>query len=140
MRNTENLILTGFMGTGKTVVAFQRIAERNNVIVGTYGHAADGNLHTKMLLNPLSPESWKNGEKAVAEIFDAVIEVGGTVTGEHGVGISKAPYMQKERFEALKSMEIIKKALDPNDILNPGKLGEWKGSIIRYLRYPCRVD
>jgi glycolate oxidase len=123
----------------ETVVAFQKIAERNHVIVGTYGHAADGNLHTKMLLDPLSSESWKNGEKAVAEIFDAVIDVGGTVTGEHGVGISKAPYMQKERAQALKSMEIIKKALDPNDILNPGKLGEWKGSIIQYLRYPCKT-
>jgi glycolate oxidase len=124
----------------ETVVAFQKIAERNHVIVGTYGHAADGNLHTKMLLDPLSPESWKNGEKAVGEIFDAVIAVGGTVTGEHGVGISKAPYMQKERVQALRSMELIKKALDPNDILNPGKLGEWKGSIIRYLRYPCKTN
>ncbi|MDD1766002.1 MAG: FAD-binding oxidoreductase [Methanomassiliicoccales archaeon] len=123
----------------ETVVAFQKIAERNHVIIGTYGHAADGNLHTKMLLDPLSPDSWKNGEIAVGEIFDTVIEVGGTVTGEHGVGISKAPYMQKERAEALKAMELIKKALDPNDILNPGKIMEWKGSIIQYLRYPCEI-
>ncbi len=123
----------------ETVVAFQKIAERNHVIIGTYGHAADGNLHTKMLLDPLSPDSWKNGEIAVGEIFDTVIEVGGTVTGEHGVGISKAPYMQKERAEALNAMELIKKALDPNDILNPGKIMEWKGSIIQYLRYPCEI-
>ncbi|MCQ5375120.1 MAG: FAD-binding oxidoreductase [Methanomassiliicoccales archaeon] len=122
----------------ETVVAFQKIAERNNVIVGTYGHAADGNLHTKMLLNPLSEESWKNGEKAVAEIFEAVIAVGGTVTGEHGVGISKAPYMKKERESILGVMKAIKQTLDPNNILNPGKLMEWEGSIIRYLRYPCR--
>ncbi|MEM2943480.1 MAG: FAD-binding oxidoreductase [Methanomassiliicoccales archaeon] len=121
----------------ETVVAFQKIAERNHVIIGTYGHAADGNLHTKMLLNPLSEESWKNGEKAVAEIFDAVIAVGGTVTGEHGVGISKAPYMQKERRDTLALMKTIKQALDPNNILNPGKLMEWNGSIIKYLRYPA---
>lgn len=120
----------------ETVVAFQEIAQRNNVIVGTYGHAADGNLHTKMLLDPLSPDSWRNGEKAVGEIFDAVIAVGGTVTGEHGVGISKAPYMQKERAESLEAMMRVKCAFDPNNILNPGKLMDWKGSIIQHLRYP----
>jgi len=59
------------------------------------------------------------------------------VTGEHGVGISKAPYMQKERKEALKSMKAIKQALDPNGILNPGKIMDWEGSILRNLRYPC---
>ncbi len=121
------------------VVAFREIAERNNVLVGTYGHAADGNLHTKMLLDPLSEESWRNGEKAVGEIFDTVIELGGTVTGEHGVGISKAPWMKKERASALKTFKTIKNALDPRNILNPGKLMDWEGSIIQHLRYPSRV-
>ena len=119
------------------VVAFQAIAKRNGVIVGTYGHAADGNLHTKMLLDPTSEDYWQRGEKAVGEIFDAVISLGGTVTGEHGVGISKAPYFQKERASALGTMSAIKKALDPNNIMNPGKLQEWEGCIIRHLRYPC---
>lgn len=68
----------------EAVVAFGQIAEKNHVVIGTYGHAADGNLHTKMLLNPESPESWRNGEKAVAEIFDTCVKLGGTVTGEHG--------------------------------------------------------
>ncbi len=85
----------------EAVVAFGRIASKNHVVIGTYGHAADGNLHTKMLLDPESPEAWKNGEKAVAEIFDVCIALGGTVTGEHGVGISKAPYFQKERGGAV---------------------------------------
>jgi glycolate oxidase len=119
------------------VVAFQEIAERNKVLVGTYGHAADGNLHTKMLLDAEDAESWKNGEIAVGEIFDKCIELGGTVTGEHGVGISKAPWMQKERATALQAMEMIKKALDPKNILNPGKLQQWDGSILTKLRYPC---
>lgn len=123
----------------EAVVAFQRIAERNEILLGTYGHAADGNLHTKMLLDPLSPQAWRNGERAVGEIFDTVIELGGTVTGEHGVGISKAPWMQKERASALRTMATIKRAMDPKNILNPGKLMEWEGSIIRYLRYPCEV-
>jgi glycolate oxidase len=119
------------------VVAFQAIAKRNGVIVGTYGHAADGNLHTKMLLDPTSEDYWQRGEKAVGEIFDAVISLGGTVTGEHGVGISKAPYMARERPQALETMRVLKRAMDPNNILNPGKMMDWEGSIIRMLRYPC---
>jgi len=122
----------------EAVVAFHKIAEDNQVIVGTYGHAADGNLHTKMLLDPCSEDSWKRGERAVGQIFDAVISLGGTVTGEHGVGMSKAPYMMRERPDAWRTMLAIKKTLDPQDILNPGKLMQWEGGIIRDLRYPCR--
>ncbi|KAF5043093.1 hypothetical protein DSECCO2_505830 [anaerobic digester metagenome] len=120
------------------VVAFHKIAEENQVIVGTYGHAADGNLHTKMLLDPCSEDSWRRGERAVGQIFDVVISLGGTVTGEHGVGISKAPYMMRERPDAWRTMLAIKRAMDPQDILNPGKLMQWEGGIIRDLRYPCR--
>lgn len=121
----------------EAVGAFQRIAEENGVIVGTYGHAADGNLHTKMLVEPYSEESWKAGERAVGQIYDKVLELGGTVTGEHGVAITKAPYMQKERADSLDAMRAIKKALDPNDIMNPGKIFDWEGSIISHLRYPA---
>jgi glycolate oxidase len=124
----------------KAVKAFQEIAEKNGVIVGTYGHAADGNLHTKMLLDPKSKTYWENAEKAVSEIFDAVLELGGTVTGEHGVAISKAPYMQKERPTALATMKAIKQALDPNNIMNPGKMMDWEGSIISHLRYEIETD
>jgi glycolate oxidase len=121
----------------EAVVAFQKIAANNGVIVGTYGHAADGNLHTKMLVEPTSEDSWKRGEKAVGEIYDKVLELGGTVTGEHGVSITKAPYMKKERADSLSTMKAIKKALDPNNIMNPGKMFDWEGSIIKYLRYPA---
>jgi glycolate oxidase len=121
----------------EAVVAFHRIAEENQVIVGTYGHAADGNLHTKMLLDPCSEEAWRRGERAVGQIFDTVISLGGTVTGEHGVGMSKAPYMMRERPDAWRTMLTLKKALDPQNIMNPGKLMQWEGGIIRNLRYPC---
>jgi glycolate oxidase len=122
----------------KAVVAFQKIAERNGIIVGTYGHASDGNLHTKVLVDPWSKSSWAAAEKAVGEIFDTTIALGGTVTGEHGTGISKAPYMQKERASALKTMIAIKRALDPNNIMNPHKMFDWEKSIIYSLRYPVR--
>ncbi|MEM0449905.1 MAG: FAD-binding oxidoreductase [Methanomassiliicoccales archaeon] len=123
----------------QAVVAFQRIASKYDVIIGTYGHAGDGNLHTKMLLDPTSKQHWEKAEKAVSEIYETVISLGGTVTGEHGVGISKAPFMAKERAEVLHTMRAIKNALDPNNIMNPGKLMEWEGSIIRHLRYPCEL-
>ncbi|MDD3398267.1 MAG: FAD-binding oxidoreductase [Candidatus Methanomethylophilaceae archaeon] len=119
------------------VVAYQRIAEKYDVTVATYGHAADGNLHTKMLLDPNDADSWQRGEKAVDEIFEATLALGGSVTGEHGVGISKAPNFHKERSSVIPTMVEIKKAMDPKNILNPGKLDQWEGSILRMLRYPC---
>ncbi len=119
------------------VAAYQEIADRNDVTVATYGHAADGNLHTKMLLDPCDADSWRRGEKAVDEIFAATLALGGSVTGEHGVGISKAPNFQRERESVIPVMVAIKKAMDPNNILNPGKLDQWEGSILRNLRYPC---
>jgi glycolate oxidase len=119
------------------VIAYQRIAEKYNVTVATYGHAADGNLHTKMLLNPLSADDWVRGEKAVNEIFDITVALGGSVTGEHGIGIAKAPDFQKERATSLTTIKAIKHAMDPNNILNPGKMEQWEGSILTNLRYPC---
>jgi len=115
---------------------FQEIAKKNGILIGTYGHAGDGNLHTKVLINPTAEGSWKRAEKAVDEIYRVVISLGGTVSGEHGIGISKAPWMQVERKDSLVVMEEIKKAIDPKNIMNPGKIMQWKGSIISYLRYP----
>ena len=120
------------------VTAYQQISDKYRVTVATYGHAADGNLHTKMLLDPLDKDEWDRGVAAVTEIFDKTIELGGTVTGEHGVGISKALDFQKERASVLSSIRAIKKAMDPNNILNPGKLEQWEGPILRNLRYPCK--
>lgn len=121
----------------EAVKAFKEIADKYKVIIATYGHASDGNLHTKMLIDPTNKDDWERGIKAVDEIFDVCIELGGTVTGEHGVGISKAPNFMKERASELSSIIAIKKAMDPKNILNPGKLEQWEGSILTHLRYPC---
>lgn len=121
----------------KAVKAFKEIAEKYNVTVATYGHASDGNLHTKMVIDPTDKDEWERGVKAVNEIFDVCIALGGTVTGEHGVGISKAPNFKKERQSELSTIIAIKKAMDPKNILNPGKLNQWEGSILTHLRYPC---
>ena len=123
----------------EAVVRFHQISKETGIIFGTYGHAADGNLHTKLLVNPTSAGSWKAAEETVGKIFKTVLELGGTVTGEHGVSITKAPYMMEERKDSLEVMKKIKRALDPNNIMNPGKIFDWEqGSVIKYLRYPVR--
>jgi len=115
---------------------FQEIAGEHGILVGTYGHAGDGNLHTKVLINPLEEGSWNRAEAAVDAIYSTVLELQGTVSGEHGIGISKAPWMQRERQDSLQLMHAIKKAVDPKNIMNPGKIMQWQGSIITHLRYP----
>ena len=110
---------------------FQEIAKKYDILIGTYGHAGDGNLHTKVLINPKKDEEWRRAEKAVDEIYKAVQRLGGIASGEHGIGITKSPWINGD----IKIMEKIKKALDPNNIMNPGKMGQWKGSIISHLRY-----
>ncbi|MDD4222408.1 MAG: FAD-binding oxidoreductase [Candidatus Methanomethylophilus sp.] len=122
----------------EAVAAFQRIAKAHNVTVATYGHASDGNLHTKMVLDPTDKGEWDRGVAAVGEIFDVCIKLGGTVTGEHGVGISKALSFQKERASELSSILAIKQAMDPENILNPGKAAQWRGNMLTHLRYPCK--
>jgi glycolate oxidase len=125
----------------QAVKAFNEISDRNRVVIATYGHASDGNLHTKLLLDPEKVDDWSRAETAVREVYDAVLELQGTVTGEHGVGMSKAPYFKKERETALATMAAIKKALDPNNIMNPGKIFQWEhDKIITTLRYPAEVD
>lgn len=121
----------------KAVKAFHDImAKYPGIYIPTYGHAGDGNLHTKFIMDPTDPKAWKNAEKANKEVFDAVLALGGTVSGEHGVAITKAPYFQKERAASLAAMRAIKKALDPNYILNPGKMYDWdKPTVSHYLRY-----
>ncbi|HEC77420.1 MAG TPA: FAD-binding protein [Thermoplasmatales archaeon] len=110
---------------------FQEIAKKYGIIVGTYGHAGDGNLHTKVLINPTDEESWKRAEKAVDEIYKAVHNLGGIASGEHGIGITKAPWINGD----VETMEKVKKALDPKNIMNPGKMEQWKEGIIAFLRY-----
>jgi glycolate oxidase len=120
----------------EAIKRFQEIARNHDILIGTYGHAGDGNLHTKVLINPLEKMSWKRAEAAVNDIYEAVIGLQGTVSGEHGIGISKAPWMQKERADTLAIMAAIKQVIDPHNIMNPGKIMQWQGSIINYLRYP----
>ena len=89
-----------------------------------FGHAGDGNLHPKVMYDSSDPNQVKRAGKAVDEIFRLTCQLGGTLTGEHGIGLSKAPYMTLEHDPVeMDVMRKIKKIFDPNNILNPGKMG-----------------
>jgi len=106
----------------ETAGKIHEIADRNHVIMTAYGHCGSGCMHTKILMDPTKETQWEDAKKAVSEVYDYVQSVGGTTSAEHGIGISKAPAFKKEKFNSLPTMRAIKKALDPNNILNPGKL------------------
>lgn len=101
----------------------EAIAERHNIQIAAYGHAGDGNLHPQILYDGYDPEQVKRKEAASAALFQLAVELGGTLSGEHGIGLSKAPFMTLEHDPvAMDVMRAIKRLFDPNNILNPGKM------------------
>jgi glycolate oxidase len=105
------------------VVEINKIAKKYNVPICTFGHAGDGNLHPTCTTDARDTEEIERVELAFAEIFEAAIRLGGTITGEHGVGMVKAPYLEwKVGAAGIEVMKGIKHAFDPNNIMNPGKI------------------
>ncbi|GAA0913764.1 FAD-binding oxidoreductase [Streptomyces thermoalcalitolerans] len=101
-----------------------RIADQYDLRIATFGHAGDGNLHPTCVLDPDDDEGADRAHLAFSEIFAAAIEMDGTITGEHGVGAAKLPYLTKRLGDdQVALLRRIKKAFDPAGILNPGKLG-----------------
>jgi glycolate oxidase len=98
------------------------IAKRNNVIMSAYGHCGSGLIHTKILMDTSNKEQWEDARHAVEEVYQYVHQIGGTTSGEHGIALSKAASWKKEKKDSLNMMKAIKQALDPHNILNPGKL------------------
>jgi glycolate oxidase len=99
------------------------IAEDHAIQIATFGHAGDGNLHPQILYDGYDPEQVKRMEGASADLFRLAIKLGGTLTGEHGIGLSKAPFMSLEHDETeMEVMRGLKRFFDPNNILNPGKM------------------
>jgi glycolate oxidase len=100
-----------------------KISEKHDIIIATLGHVGDGNLHPNLLFDKTDPEESKRAHAATGDLFQLCIDLGGTLTGEHGIGLAKAPYFPLEHdATSIGAMSAIKMALDPNNILNPGKM------------------
>jgi len=107
----------------RLVDKIKEAAEKYDLHICTFGHAGDGNLHPTCLTDVRHTEEIERVEKAFDEIYEETIRLGGTITGEHGVGIAKAGYLEwKVGKSGVEVMKGIKRAFDPKGILNPGKL------------------
>jgi len=99
------------------------VAKKYKLRVGTFGHMGDGNLHPTFLTDERNKEEMHRVEEAFKEIFDEAIRLGGTITGEHGVGLAKKGILPKFAGDAqMRVMRELRRALDPNGVLNPGKM------------------
>jgi glycolate oxidase len=105
-----------------TIRKIHEIANKHSVVMSAYGHCGVGLIHTKILMDTAKKSQWNGAKKAVKEVYEYVHSIGGTTSGEHGIGFSKGPSFKEEKKDSLEMMKSIKKALDPNNILNPHKL------------------
>jgi len=107
----------------RMVAYVQGVGERHQVKVGTFGHMGDGNLHPTFLCDERNKEEMARVEKAMEEVFSFAVELGGTITGEHGVGLAKKSFLPKQLGPV--GMDVLKRvkiAFDPVGILNPGNM------------------
>jgi glycolate oxidase len=108
----------------KTLRKFQEVAEKYQIAIPCFGHSGDGNIHTNIMVNGDNSDEVEKGYKAIKEVFQITIDMGGTLSGEHGIGLAKAPYMKMAfSSEEMNLFRTLKKAFDPNNILNPNKMG-----------------
>jgi glycolate oxidase len=99
------------------------IASRHNLLIPCFGHAGDGNIHVNIMLDPADADELARGRVAVEEVLRAAVDLGGTISGEHGIGYAKAPYLHFALTrETIEMMRRVKETFDPNGILNPGKV------------------
>ncbi len=101
----------------------REIGEKHGMSLVTYGHIGDGNLHTGIAIDPRNEGEWKRVHAIKDDIYDVVLSLGGTLPAEHGVGIIRADYMARAHGKGFEVMRAIKKAIDPQNIMNPGKMG-----------------
>jgi glycolate oxidase len=105
------------------IEAVERIAERHGLVIGVVGHAGDGNMHPTVVFDPRDPDATEHARLAFGEIMDLGLELGGTITGEHGVGMLKRAWLEREAGPVSMAVHrAVKAALDPAGILNPGKV------------------
>jgi len=107
----------------KLVARIEEIGKRNDTFVANFGHAGDGNIHVNFVVDREDKDAIARARKCVAETFQLSVDLGGTISGEHGIGYVKAPYLEYAIDRpTLEIMKGIKKVFDPHGILNPGKM------------------
>jgi glycolate oxidase len=105
------------------VAKIDELRHQTGMIMVAFGHAGDGNIHFNIMLDKSDKKALQKANRAVEALFDYTLALGGTISGEHGIGITKAPYLGKEvDDETLMLMKRIKQAFDPLGLLNPGKI------------------
>jgi len=105
------------------VRAINGLAQKYDLAIGTFGHAGDGNLHPTFLTDRRDETEFGRVEKAIDELFEIALALGGTLSGEHGIGTAKSRYMEQETGPGtIRLSRAIKKCLDPENILNPDKI------------------
>jgi FAD/FMN-containing dehydrogenase len=110
----------------RAVSEIHELARSHKVECACFGHAGDGNIHVNLLVDTGDEDAVRRADQAVDSIFDLVIRLGGSITGEHGVGTTKQHFIGMElKPEVIETMIRIKRALDPQGILNPGKIFPW---------------
>jgi glycolate oxidase len=111
----------------RSYVAFARFLARlkrdSGLSIPTFGHLADGNLHVNIMYHKALPAECRMAERTVQSLMRTVVGLGGSISGEHGVGIAKTPFLRLQHSPAqIRAMQAVKTALDPHGILNPGKM------------------
>ena len=113
-----------------------RLKRESGLHVPTFGHLADGNLHVNIMYHRASPKETRAAEKAVQRLMETVVALGGAISGEHGIGLAKTPFLRIQHSPAqVRAMQAVKRALDPRGVLNPGKMFE----VFRVWKHP-RMD
>jgi glycolate oxidase len=101
----------------------EQIQNRYDIPIVNFGHAGDGNIHVNIMIDKSLPGELAKAHEAIKEVFQAALDLGGTMSGEHGVGLAKQPFIPMElSADQIAAMRAIKNGLDPNNILNPGKI------------------
>lgn len=110
-----------------------RLKRTSGLAIPTFGHLADGNLHVNIMYHRADRAESRRAEQAVEQLMRTVVALGGAISGEHGIGLAKTPFLRiQHRPAEVKAMQAVKQALDPNGILNPGKMFK----VVRIWRYP----
>jgi glycolate oxidase len=107
----------------KTLISLKEISEKYKIPIVSFGHAGDGNIHVNILIDKNDQESKKMGWNVAKKIFELTVSLNGAISGEHGIGITKKPYIEMQiPQKSIKLMKAVKKVFDPKEVMNPGKI------------------